>query len=236
MNSGDSGAQVQDGNSEPSSSERSFEVNGGRVMINIRSMVQAELVSHVLASTKSSSGLDIDFRVDLMFGWTGSSSDRIQRHDSILDIMRHPSTRSFIIAGAPSDLIPHSSLLSRDDDFSHLKRLDIDVSALKLDIPGVKALLARMTNLTHLSMIDSRFKGPQSSDARHAIEPLEEPLDTKSDCMVIHVESSELMESAYEVLNKIKSAYEIDIGLHWYTTQSDYARLLDTLAQEMSVH
>jgi len=77
--------------------------------------------------------------------------NRNQRYDSILDIMRHPSIRSFTIRGL-QDLSKRSSILSRNDEFSNLRHLDIPMHQLGDDIPGVKCLIARSPNLSSLSL------------------------------------------------------------------------------------
>jgi hypothetical protein len=68
--------------------------------------------------------------------------------------MKHPSTHSIVIIGAPEDFIERSSLQSRNDDFSNLRYLGIDLVSLKKDVPGIKALVSRTSRLSGLSLND----------------------------------------------------------------------------------
>ena len=72
-----------------------------------------------------------------------------QRYDPVLDIMRHPSIKSFTIRG-PQDFSKQSSLLSRNDDCPNLRHLDISFLQLKEDIPGIKCLITKASNLSSL--------------------------------------------------------------------------------------
>ena len=81
---------------------------------------------------------------------------RGQLFDPILDIMRNPSIKSFTIRG-PQDFSTRSSLLSRDDDFSNLRHLDISLKELKGDMPAVMHLITKAPNLSSLAMETGRL-------------------------------------------------------------------------------
>ncbi|KAI8359004.1 hypothetical protein B0O80DRAFT_259828 [Mortierella sp. GBAus27b] len=66
--------------------------------------------------------------------------------------MRHPSIHSIAIIGAPEDFIERSSLQTRNDDFSNLRHLGIDLSSLKKDITGIRALVSRAPLLSKLAL------------------------------------------------------------------------------------
>ncbi|KAF9979574.1 hypothetical protein BGZ65_006356, partial [Modicella reniformis] len=80
--------------------------------------------------------------------------NRGRRYDPIFDIMRRPSIRSFGIFNPPPDLFQRSSLLSRNDDFSHLRHLRIIGGRLNMEeeIPGLKCLIANAPKLTSLTL------------------------------------------------------------------------------------
>ncbi|KAI8353541.1 hypothetical protein B0O80DRAFT_529671 [Mortierella sp. GBAus27b] len=156
----------------------SFDENIGRATVHLRSKTQAEQFYLALEKSRSVFELDVtldwdttqgDFkklrdavritsigalRIDLknQSGPTSDLLNRSKRHDPILDIMRHPSTHSIAITGAPEDFIERSSLQTRNDDFSNLRHFGIDLSLLKKDIPGIKALVSRAPNLSRLAL------------------------------------------------------------------------------------
>ncbi|KAI8350969.1 hypothetical protein B0O80DRAFT_119567 [Mortierella sp. GBAus27b] len=232
VNDSDKRSDRVDGASDTEDSfERLVKVNGGRATVNLRSRIQSDLVYPVLENIQSIYGLGIDLFVDLKDITNVDTSHRIQQHDSILDIMRHPSTHSVVMMNAPEDFIRQSSILSRNDDFSHLKRLDIDISALKQDTDGITNLISRMSNLSHLGMNDSLYTRGQFHGGIMAMESLNGPFDTNCDRVIVHVESRELVELAYNVLEKVKTAYELDLGLYWSITQGDMDRLRGILAR-----
>ncbi|KAG0218557.1 hypothetical protein B0O80DRAFT_258724 [Mortierella sp. GBAus27b] len=160
----------------------SFDENNGRVAVHLRSKTQAEQFYQALEGSKSMHELHIaldwdttlsDFkklrdtlrttsigtvRVDLQHQGCPASDilNRNRRYDPIFGIMQHPSIRSFSIIRAPADFIKQSSLQSRNDNFSNLRHLGIDLSALKKDILGIKMLVSRTTNLTMLALDDAK--------------------------------------------------------------------------------
>ncbi|KAK3817453.1 MAG: hypothetical protein J3Q66DRAFT_440222 [Benniella sp.] len=83
----------------------------------------------------------------------GSASDttnRNQHHHPIFDIMRHPSIKSITLVSPPKDFVKKSNLPSFKDDFSSLKHLDVDLTMLGSDVPGLKDMIAKAPNLAHL--------------------------------------------------------------------------------------
>ncbi|KAI8359026.1 hypothetical protein B0O80DRAFT_495658 [Mortierella sp. GBAus27b] len=156
----------------------SFNENIGRVTVHLRSKIQADQFYQALERSRSVFELNIaldwdttqsDFkklrdivritsigslRIDLKHksGPTSDLLNRSKRHDPILDIMQHPSTHSIAIVGAPEDFIERSSLQTRNDDFSNLRHLGIDLSLLKNDITGIKALVSRTPQLSRLAL------------------------------------------------------------------------------------
>ncbi|KAF9917455.1 hypothetical protein BGZ65_012869, partial [Modicella reniformis] len=71
--------------------------------------------------------------------------------------MRHASIQSFTVDDTPPDLFQRYSLLSRNDEFSHLRHLSITGNRLKMEeeIPSLKCLLANAPNLTSLDLESS---------------------------------------------------------------------------------
>ncbi|KAI8358955.1 hypothetical protein B0O80DRAFT_526695, partial [Mortierella sp. GBAus27b] len=130
--------------------KRSFKVKDGHATIHLRSRIHLDQVYQVFENIQSIYGLCISLFVDLKDISVGDTMDRVQRHDSIFDIIRHHLTYSATIMNAPGDFVQQSSLLSRNDDFPNLSYLDVDLSALTQDILGMKTLLSRMPNLSSL--------------------------------------------------------------------------------------
>ncbi|KAI8348956.1 hypothetical protein B0O80DRAFT_429326 [Mortierella sp. GBAus27b] len=210
--------------------KRPYEANDSRVKIHLWSRIQAELISHMLASINSTSGLGIDLRVEPEDGSTGSDKDRARGHDSIFDIMRHPSTHSVVLVRPPRDLIQQSSLLSKSHHFLHLKHLDIDLDMLKRDPSGTKSLLSRIPNHTRVRMRDSNDGQTQIQVGYNSMESSEEPIDGNSNRARIHLGSIALRELTDELLAKSNGAQEVDVRLYWNAEESDFDRLRDGLA------
>ncbi|KAI8353538.1 hypothetical protein B0O80DRAFT_529667 [Mortierella sp. GBAus27b] len=173
----------------------SFDENIGRVAVHLRSKTQADQFYQALEKSKSVHELNIvldwettqsDFkklrdtlritnvgalRLDLKHqtGPTSGILNRNRRHDPILDIMRHPSTRSIAIIGPPEDFIERSSLPSRNNDISNMRHFVIDLSALRKDVPGIKALLSRMSNLSLLELEGAEDLGDEIAEVYNAI-------------------------------------------------------------------
>jgi len=154
-----------------------FDENVGRVEVKLHSKVQAEQFYQALGSARSVYELKLhldwdttqgDFKrlqnalakssvgvLDLDVGDRGGPAsdilNRSQRYEPVVGIMRHPSIQSFAIRG-PRNLSKLSSLLSRHDDFSNLRHLDIPLYPWKNDIPGFKHLIANTPNLSSLAL------------------------------------------------------------------------------------
>ena len=160
----------------------SFDESIGRVEVKLRSRIQAEQFYAALEKMGSvyelKAELDWDptqsdlrkMRDTLAFTHVGvlelhlkqpyitvwDFMSRGQFFDPILDIMRHPSIKSFTIRG-PQDFSTRSSLLSRDDNFSNLRHLDISLNELKGDIHAVMHLITKAPNLSSLAMETGRL-------------------------------------------------------------------------------
>ncbi|KAI8348945.1 hypothetical protein B0O80DRAFT_172705 [Mortierella sp. GBAus27b] len=210
--------------------KRPFEVNDNRAKIHLWSRIQVKLISHMLASIKYAFGLDIDLCVEPVYGSTGDNRDRIRGHDSILNIMRHPSTHSVVLVKPPRDLIQQLSLLFKNDHFPHLTRLDIDLCMLKEDPSGIKTLISRIPNHTCLRMNDSTDRDTQIQVGYNSMDSSEEPIDGSSNHAKIHLGSIALRELTDELLARSKGAQEVDIRLYWNADESDCDRLRDGLA------
>jgi hypothetical protein len=147
-----------------------------RSRFHLQSSTQAEQVYRALGKAKSLHELDIDLdwsttqsdikrlsdfltksnvgslklRLNLKEDLGGGVSNHFQRHDSVFDIMRCPFTLSVSIRGAPRDFIQQSSLLKQNDGFPSLRHMEIDLTELKEDIPGIKCLIANAPDLCSL--------------------------------------------------------------------------------------
>jgi hypothetical protein len=154
-----------------------FDENIGRVEVRLESKLLAEQFYHALEKSRSVYELKLhlawntaqsDFKqlrdtlsktsvgvleidLDDMDGPVRDILYRNQRYDPILGIMRHPSIQSFAIRG-PLNLSEQSKLLSRNDDFSNLRHLDISLEQLKDDIPSAKHLIRKVPNLSSLAI------------------------------------------------------------------------------------
>jgi hypothetical protein len=100
--------------------------------------------------SKTSVGV-LELDLGITDGPTSDIVNRSHRYDPVLDIMRHPSIRSFAIRG-PENLSKRSSLLSRHDDLSNLRHLDISLSDLRDDIPGTRHLISKASSLSSLAV------------------------------------------------------------------------------------
>ncbi|KAI8348950.1 hypothetical protein B0O80DRAFT_461539 [Mortierella sp. GBAus27b] len=214
------------GSGTASALKQLFEVDDNRVKIHVWSRLQAELVSYMLTGLQSISGLGINLCVELN---DGDISDRSRGHDSVFDIMRHSSTHSVALVRPSGDLIQQFSALSRNDQFLHLKRLDIDLCMLKEDLSGIKALLSRVPDLACLKLNDSEDSNTLIQVGFCSVDPLDEPIDGNIDGAKIHLGSSALMELTNELLSRSKGAHKIDTRLYWRADQSDFDRLRDGL-------
>ena len=166
----------------------SFHENIGRVEVELRSKVEAEQFYTALESANSVYELKVVFEWDttqsdlkklrsalattnvgvLEFylkqqdGSTKDNLNRNHRYDPILDIMRHRFIQSVTIRGM-QDVFKRSSPLSRNDDFSNLRHLDIPLQLLEEDIHGVILLIAKTRNLSRLVV------GPNAGNAQTSL-------------------------------------------------------------------
>ncbi|KAF9349172.1 hypothetical protein BGX34_001986 [Mortierella sp. NVP85] len=152
-----------------------FDENIGRVEVTLKSRVQAEQLYQALGSARSVYELKLvldwdttqgDFKrlqnaltktsvgvLELQLWDTdGPNSDilnRNQRYDPVIGIMRHPSIQSFSIKG-PRNFSKRSTLLSRQDDFSNLRHLDI--SQYQLGDDTASYLISKAPGLSTLAL------------------------------------------------------------------------------------
>jgi len=168
-----------------------FNENIGRVEVTLHSKVTAEQFYAAMEKSKSVYELKIELDWELtrsdfkklrdtlaltnvgvlelylrqQDGPTRDILNRNQRYDPVLDIMKHPSIKSFTIRG-PQNISRRSSLLSRDDDFSNLRYLDISLYELKDDIYSATHLIRKASNLSSLAVETGRL----GNDNRYALE------------------------------------------------------------------
>ncbi|KAI8349610.1 hypothetical protein B0O80DRAFT_429020 [Mortierella sp. GBAus27b] len=224
-------AHDHDTGSTAASLKRSFELDGGRVKIHLRSGIQAELISHMLVTMRSISGIDFDLHVEMDDSSTTDIHDGIKVYDSIFDIMRHPSTRTAMLVRASAALIRHSMMLSRDHQYPHLNHFDLSLPIAKHDVLGIKSLLSRFPNLNFLRINDSDDRNTHIEIESKSMETLDEPLGVNILHVKLHLGSKELMELADQLLAKVTSTKELDVGLYWNIAESDFEWLRDILAQ-----
>ncbi|KAF9345961.1 hypothetical protein BGX34_004326, partial [Mortierella sp. NVP85] len=158
----------------------SFDENASRVEVTLRSRVQAEQFYVVLEGGCELCELKLELlwdtahndfeklrdtlpktRVSVLElhlgdtdGPTGGFFSRhnpYNRYDPILSIMGQPSIQTFTLRG-PRSLTSRSNLLSRNDDFSNLRHLDISLHELKRDVVGATHLIRKCSNLSRLTL------------------------------------------------------------------------------------
>ncbi|KAF9935640.1 hypothetical protein BGZ65_003182, partial [Modicella reniformis] len=157
----------------------SFDENVGRVEMTLRSTLQAEQFYMALEKARSVYELMIwltwkettynDFRqlrdtllktnvgvLELRCNIERSTTidilNRSKRYDPIIDIIGHPSIQSFVFTSAPFAFFKRSNLLSRNNNFSHLRYLEIDLVALDAVGPNLKCLVANASQLTSMTL------------------------------------------------------------------------------------
>ncbi|KAF9353774.1 hypothetical protein BGX34_011390 [Mortierella sp. NVP85] len=152
-----------------------FDEKIGRVEVELSSRLQADQFYLALEKTRSIYELRVDLEwettqgdlkklrntlaltnvgvLELYLGQqdgpTRDILNRNHRYEPLLDIMRHRSIQSVSIRGL-QDFFKRSSPLSRNDDFSNLRHLDIPLQLLEEDIYGVILLIAKTRNLSRL--------------------------------------------------------------------------------------
>ncbi|KAF9353773.1 hypothetical protein BGX34_011389 [Mortierella sp. NVP85] len=168
--------------------QESFHENIGRVEVVLRSKAQAEQFYTALESANSVYELKVvfewettqgdlkklrntlaltnvgvlEFHLSHQDGPTRDILNRNYRCDPLLDIMRHRFIQSVTIRGL-QDFFKRSSPLSRNDDFSNLRHLDIPLQLLEEDIHGVILLIAKTRNLSRLVI------GPNAGNAQASL-------------------------------------------------------------------
>jgi hypothetical protein len=154
----------------------SFDRNLGHVKVTLRSRDQADQFHLALEEAKAVYDLNLSIAWNPTHGdlkrlrnvltktnvgvitlnldyWTvqdSDSSDNAGLYDPIFDTMRHSSIKSVTLAGHPQDFTKKSKLVSRNEDFPNLKHLGLDLTMLGSEIPGLRNLVAKAPNLTHL--------------------------------------------------------------------------------------
>ncbi|KAF9966514.1 hypothetical protein BGZ65_000361, partial [Modicella reniformis] len=155
----------------------SFDENVGRVEVKFNSPLQAEQFYKALEKTRSVYELMIELDWEATYQHfnrlrsvvlktnvgvlellcyknkppTSLPSDilnRSKRYESIIDIMRLSSIQSFAFTKIPSDFFERSNLLSRNDNFSHLRYLEIDLGDMDAVFPNLKCLVSKASRLT----------------------------------------------------------------------------------------
>ncbi|KAI8359016.1 hypothetical protein B0O80DRAFT_259986 [Mortierella sp. GBAus27b] len=99
-----------------------------------------------------------------------NDDDDTQLCDLLFDIMGHANIRSFAMFNLPKEFFQQASLLSHDRNFSNLRLLNIgakhlDTSPESMDIPGLKKILSKATNLGSLTLNDLEGDPLQIYDA-----------------------------------------------------------------------
>ncbi|KAG0237898.1 hypothetical protein B0O80DRAFT_495630 [Mortierella sp. GBAus27b] len=153
---------------------------------------------------------------------SGSVFNRALPYDPIFDMMRRPSIHSITIKGAPKDFFQRSNFLSTTDEFTHLRRLEIDLTALKQDAAGIRNLVSRIPNITHLKMKDL---------AVSTIESLEGSVDTAGGRVKLHLGSKIMTELICLVMEKVTTSFVLDVTLTWQASQSDFESLRQILGK-----
>ncbi|KAF9921092.1 hypothetical protein BGZ65_010648, partial [Modicella reniformis] len=141
----------------------SFDENVGRVEVEVNSPLQAEQFYMALEKARSVYELKIELDWEPTYNdfnrlrdtllktnvgvlelrcspvklITTDILNRSKRYDPIIDIMRHPSIQSFAFTNAPYEFFKRSNLLSRNDNFSHLRYLEIDLINVVAMIPNL---------------------------------------------------------------------------------------------------
>ncbi|KAG0218653.1 hypothetical protein BGX31_011534 [Mortierella sp. GBA43] len=127
---------------------------------------------------------------------------------------------------APDDFIQRSSLLSRNNDFSNMGSLEIDLMAFKKDIPGLKTMISRMPNLTTLTMNESKGKGTRVCSGCGTEDGLWGSLQANDSRVRIHVQPGDQADLVYQLLKVSRFTDGLNIEL--------FVDLKDTLAKDIS--
>ncbi|KAF9987431.1 hypothetical protein BGZ65_003641 [Modicella reniformis] len=156
--------------------EGSFDESVGRVEVKVRSPFQAEQFYMALEKARSVYELKIEIFWDATYNDFNRLQDTVlktnvgvfelqcykfkiptsdilnwsKRYDPIIDIMRHPSIQSFAYPNTRTDFFKRSNLLSRNDNFSNLRYLEIDLIGLDAVVPNLKCLVSKASQLKRL--------------------------------------------------------------------------------------
>ncbi|KAG0221104.1 hypothetical protein B0O80DRAFT_534570 [Mortierella sp. GBAus27b] len=157
----------------------SFDENTGRVQVTLYSRTQAGQFYSALETAKSVYELKIGLHWEQSYNdlrdlrntlyktnvgvlelsrmiSTDSVGDLVNRnrqYDPIFDIMRHSPIISMAIAFAGIGLFTRSNLLSRNDDFSNLRHLEIDLSDVQEAASNMACILSKARNLVSLTLV-----------------------------------------------------------------------------------
>ncbi|KAI8358831.1 hypothetical protein B0O80DRAFT_442223 [Mortierella sp. GBAus27b] len=216
-----------------------FDENIGRVKVNIRSKLQADRFYQALETAKSIYELEIGLNWDTTYSDfkklrdclvksnvgalhinlhrqdvpTSDFLNRGKRHDPVLEIMRHPTTHSVSIVGAPDDFIKRSSLLSRNDDFSNLRILEIDPVDFQKEIAGLKTVISKMSSLTKLILNDAEDMVNHVCSVCGTTESFQGSIEVDDERAKANVRSRVQTELVYEMLGSSKSFHGLPVDL-----------------------
>ncbi|CAO3572889.1 unnamed protein product [Mortierella alpina] len=194
-----------------------FDEHLGRVKVDLQSRVQADLFYGALVKAKSVHELNINLNWDttyadfknlrdtlrrtnigvLRFSHRGTAIDvvnRGQRYDPIVQIMSHPSIKSFAMTNVQRDFLQRSNLVAADTDFSNLKHLVI--SGFKVDGFMDKFYMVRAPGLTTLEL-------PDNSIDDNGAQMLAEELQTNSTLVTLDLASNNISSHGAQALAKV---------------------------------
>ncbi|KAF9559054.1 hypothetical protein EC968_006751 [Mortierella alpina] len=194
----------------------SFDENLGRVQVDLSSRAQAELFYSALEKATSVHELQIklswdttysDFKglkdalrrtnvsvLDFDYYGTGPASDivnRNRRYDPIVQIIGHPSIKSFSMASVHDDFLRRSSLGAAKTNCSNLKRLVMSGS----DSYGlfVRFFMVHSPSLTILEL-------PRNSIGDKEAQALSEVLKTNSNLVTLNVSTNKIGDNGVQTL------------------------------------
>ncbi|KAG0217147.1 hypothetical protein BGX31_000338, partial [Mortierella sp. GBA43] len=156
----------------------SFDENIGRLDVALSTRDMADQLYSELVRTQSVYDLKVEFKWDttysdlkdmfealcvmklealeLGFGVRGKEDSDVvshgHRYDPILDIMRHPSIRTFALTCTPADFFTRSSLSIRDYSFDNLRYMEIELISVDAVPLGLMNLVTKTPNLLSLTL------------------------------------------------------------------------------------
>jgi hypothetical protein len=193
--SNDRNTQIQVGDNSMDSSEEPVDGKSHHAKIYLGSIALRELTDELLAKSNGAQEVDIrlywradqsDFArlrdglvnthvngvklyANVDDGSDDGESTRIQRNNAFFDMMGHPSIDSVTLVKPPNQKV------SRCDDFSNLRHLDVDLSSIKEDISTLKTLISKAgpSSLTFQGYVDDLLLvGLYHSIAEHQEYPI----------------------------------------------------------------